>query len=102
MVSGADGAIAQGKKDDAFGADVSSQCAQMTSPQIKMSAFADCAANPKSGPNVRGKMARPPTAQIKARLDLRLIGAPPQGRAGDRAQGHFLPSCVPPQPWRRR
>ena len=31
----ADGAIAQGKKDDAFGADVSSQCAQMTSAQVK-------------------------------------------------------------------
>ena len=31
----ADSAIAQGKKDDAFGADVSSQCAQMTSAQVK-------------------------------------------------------------------
>jgi hypothetical protein len=31
----ADSALAQGKKNDAFGTDVASQCAQMTSPQIK-------------------------------------------------------------------
>ena len=28
-------ALAQGKNGDAFGADVSSQCAQMTSPQVR-------------------------------------------------------------------
>jgi hypothetical protein len=31
----ADAASAQGKSDDAFGSDVSSQCAQMSNPQVR-------------------------------------------------------------------